>query len=661
MAKNKQQKKAKQPIKKAKQVKHKKAKTTNNSPAFWQKPWVIAVGISLLTFIIFLPALQNNFTNWDDVQYVTDNEMITSFSSENIHSMATKPVASNYHPLTMFTYALNYAVVGKDSAFFYILTNVVLHCLNTFLVFFFIFLLTNRTRIEVAIICALFFGIHPMHVESVAWISERKDVLYTFFFMLSSIAFLKYLVPSNTKREQITWYSITFLCFLLSLLSKPVAVVLPVVLLLIDFWKKRSLSWKLVVEKIPFFVGAIAFGLLAISTQSGTAIEDLETHTFLQKIMFASYGSMMYLVRFFFPFKLAAFYPFPIVSEGLSLEYQIAPFVVLLFLALTLISLKFTRNVVFGVGFFFVTIALVLQFIKVGAAIMADRYSYVPYIGLLFIIGMGFSCIWRSKHPKNTPLFKYGLVGLLAVYTLAFSYQSFGQIKIWKNSNTLWTQVIERYPLAKKAYNNRGEYYYDKKEFDKSLADYNVLLQLDKGYSSAYNNRGLIFYEKKQYAKALKDYNKAIALDKKYEEAYHNRGNANYSSNKYTEALADYNKSISLNPKNHRAYNNRANIYFMRGDYQEAIKNYTKTLTFDANHLQANLNRGITYYQLKEYKTALVDFNKAIQLNPKNGDPYLYISYIYNETGDNKNALTFAQKAKQLGKNVRADYLQGLQ
>src|SRR6187549_3709079 len=254
--------------------------------------WLL--GVLVITGICLLPMFNNGFTNWDDDVYVINNLVI---KTPDWKAIFTEPSAYNYHPLTMLTLAFNYAISGMEP-FSYHLVNWLLHILNTALVFLFIYKISGR-KIFVAAFTSLIFGIHPMHIESVAWISERKDVLYTCFFLLALLRYWSFL--ESDKRSKILF---CFIFFILSLLSKPAAIILPFVLLLLDYWHGRSFSWKVWVEKIPFLIFSLLFGLITIKVQAADAIVGFDTYPLW--------------TRFFVSYPLSAFHPYPSVdSPGL--------------------------------------------------------------------------------------------------------------------------------------------------------------------------------------------------------------------------------------------------------------------------------------------------------------------------------------------------------
>ncbi|MCH8331481.1 MAG: hypothetical protein IH946_08910, partial [Bacteroidetes bacterium] len=268
------------------------------STGFWIKLFLVAV----VTFSVLSPSLKNGFTNWDDTAYITDNNDLREFSLKRIF---TENVLGNYHPLTMLTYNVDYQLFGFDP-FYYHLDNLVLHSINAGLVFALLFILLGSWW--GALIGALLFGVHPMHVESVSWISERKDLLYTMFFVTGLICYLKY------QRNQGIWfkdpfYLLALILFLLSLLSKALAVSFPLVLLLLDYIKRREWGKVMWMDKIPFFVLSLLFGVIALVAQSESgSIQTYENYSFIDSFLISCYGLLAYIYKFFIPLQLSNLY-----------------------------------------------------------------------------------------------------------------------------------------------------------------------------------------------------------------------------------------------------------------------------------------------------------------------------------------------------------------
>jgi len=475
-----------------------------------------SVTIFLISLITYLPMTQNDFIRtWDDGIYVVDNVLLHDLSAQNIVNIFRygddfQKLINNYHPVTILSLALNYNSTGLSPAGFHI-TNMVLHSINGILVFLFVFLLSRR-RLWPAIISGFLFAVHPMHVESVAWVSERKDVLYTLFFLAGLIAYLKYL-----GEEKYWQLGLAFVFFLLSCLSKAMAVPFPVILLLIDYFRRRKLTWKLILEKIPFFMLALIIGMMSVHLQSISAINKFETFTIYQRIMHAAYGFVTYLKDFFFPSGLSAFYPYPaITSSGLlPLPFRAAPYVVLAFAAvITWLATRkddISRVIVFGILFYTFTLILVLQFLSVGKAIMADRYTYIPYIGIGFIVSMIVD--WLIQQKSSLKYTGYILIALIAISGTIFAFVTHDRTSVWKDDITLWSDAIQKYPDGRLnfIYEKRAERYLLTDQFESAMADYLTISANDPRNENALEAIGRI------YGKYYHDMGKAVEnLEKAY-------------------------------------------------------------------------------------------------------------------------------------------------
>jgi tetratricopeptide (TPR) repeat protein len=576
----------------------------------------IAIACALVvaaTIIAFLPSLGNNFVNWDDEEYVTGSTLVTGLSTEHLERIVTEPVKANYHPLTILTLAVDYRLWDLDP-FGYHATNLALHVLNTLLVFVLVLRLGGG-RLPAAVITALFFGIHPMHVESVAWISARKDVLYALLFLSALIAYTRF-VQQDMRR----YYWIAAGLFVLSVLSKPMAVVFPVVLILIDYWLGRRPCKVVFVEKIPLFALSLVFGIVALQTQAH-AMGDVARYTLTERLAFASYGIVAYLVKLLAPVKLSALYPYP--RGEIPGAFLLAPVIVLGILFAILWCVRRSKLVMFGMAFYFVNIALVLQFVSVGQAIMADRYSYLAYFGPLFIIGV----LYGKAADRATAGLKFVLAAGLCICAVLCIYLTFERCKVWENSEVLWTDVLKKHPESHVAHYNRGVYYRSRGNDDKALDDFDRALSLKSNYARAYNNRGAIRYRRGQNKLALEDFDRAIESSPDFAEAYFNRGRVHMAERADDLALRDYTLAVQLDPDLAAAYNNRASIYFKRGQFEQALE----------------------------------DFDRAVRLEPDNAGYRLNRSYCLDALGQTAMAYEDALRARQLGAEVDAQYLRRLE
>jgi hypothetical protein len=421
----------------------------------------------------------------------------------------------------------------------------------------------------------MIFAIHPMHVESVAWISERKDVLYTLFFLLSLMQYWKFLQSGKQKK---LW--LCFFLFVLSLLSKPAAIILPIILFLLDYWKRRPFHKKLIWEKIPFFLVAVIFTVITLKLQSVTAMTSLDVYPFWVRPFFACYVTMIYLLRFFIPYPLSSFHPFP-SPDNLGWAVYLSPVFVLALLFLLWFYRK-NRLVVFGVLFFFFNIILVLQLISIGFTIVSERYTYVAYIGLGFLVTM----LW-DKYIKEK-LVLPGRIVIILIF-LIFGFISFKRTQVWKDSDTLWTDVIKHYPKASLPRGERSQFNYNQalisdsakatplfmRVIEDCTEGINIDIALSKdsikmGARSKYYMRGNSYFKLKQYQKALADFDTCILINGNDHDLLNNRGSLlfNYFK-KYNEALSDFNRAIQISPEG-RYYLNRSICYYNLGNVENA-------------------------------------------------------------------------------------------
>lgn len=592
--------------------------------------------------MLYLPALSNGFTNWDDGEYILDNKYL-ALTAEHLPLLFTHNVVGNIHPLTMFSLGIDHAFGGTTDAFPYHLTNVLLHLLNVALVFF-LTLRLSRNQTVVALISALFFAIHPMHVESVAWISARKDVLYTAFFVGSLLWYLQY-------KERGHWwlYALAFLAALASGLSKPAAVVLPVIMLLVDFYQGRLSGIKIWLEKIPFFILSFAVGLVTIRAQSQAMHHD--SYSFGEKLVVGMYGYVTYILKAFWWGKMSPFYPYP--EDKFNLPGAFYAYVPLFLLVLGVAWWGFRKNrtVFFGLAFYTVTIALVLKVVTVGSAILAERYTYVPYIGLFFILG----CAFARLSPGFT---RQAAAAVLAFFAVACGYQTFQQTKVWKDTITLFTQAIDHYPEANLPYINRAGEYRTRKQYELSLKDYNMADKVEPNYMLGIKGRALLLFDMKRYAEALKDFETLIKAGSQEALIFGKCGACLTYLQRYQEAIERYDQGLVFNPDDGDIYNDRASNYFHLKEYDKAIADYTKSIELKADHTDMLRNRGATYLLMARYEAALADFDACIQKGNPPAVVHYYRSAALNKLGRKEDARAAAQLAASMGYVLPEGYLE---
>ena len=566
--------------------------------------WVWLCGILVLTFIVFIPSLNNALTNWDDPHYLNDNPLIRKLSVENIKRIFTEVFFGNYQPLHIFSYAVEYHFYKLNPAGYHT-TSVVMHLIVTALVYRFIFLLSGNSMI--ALLSALLFGIHPLHVESVAWAAERKDLLYGMFFVGALIMYVKYIKSGNKYR--LLFFS--FLLFTLSIFSKAMAASLPPVLVLIDIYFGRKISAKLVLEKVPFFALALLFGYISAHIASETGQVSLNVFTLPERILIANFNLLAYVCKLIVPVKLSSFYPYPARVDGhLAWYFYLAPVIVVSLLFMIVRSLKKTRVLFFGAGFFVATIILVLQLFPVGPTIISERYSYLPSIGFFFVGAWAF-----ERLIKNRPSAKVWLTSLAGAYCLFLSVNTYARCDIWKDSITLWTNVLQQFPNVGMALNNRGNIYgKEKGDLDRAMDDFNHSIQYDPLYENAYVNRGIVYCLRGKFDLAIQDFNKALQLKPDYFDARFNRAIAYMNTSQHEKAIEDFTILEATNKQDERVYMSRGRAYSLIKKYPEALNDLNRAIELNPEYPEAFYNRASVHYNIQRYQEAYTDVVRAREL-----------------------------------------------
>jgi len=602
--------------------------------------YILTLSVFVVTVIVYLPALQNNFVTWDDPDYIYENPNIRSFDVKFIKWAFLKFYFAYWHPLTTISYALDYAIWGLNP-FGYHLANVALHGLNTFLVAILVMRLVDiglyrrkvgnyseRISTTAGVATGILFGLHPLHVESVAWISERKDVLCAFFFLSSILAYIKYAttekkddfgMPFGNKK-----YLFTLLLFGLSLLSKPMAVTLPIVLLILDWFplgrlKKHTFN-KVSIEKLPFIFLSFGSAIIIYWAQlSGGAVTSLTVVPLFPRILVGLKAVVGYLEKMLLPVNLIPFYPYPDGHSITLFSYEyFVPLLLVAGITAGCFIVAYTKRKKIWLAlwlYYIVTLLPVLGIVKVGAQAMADRYTYLPSLGPFFLLGLAMALI-RDKLTSSDDyriVKRTAFVVIGALLIVSLSHLTLEQIHIWKNGDTLWSKEIEIDPRVELAYSNRGKYYTEVALFGKALSDFNQAVLLKPRSPKNYYNRGSCYMKLGFYEDARKDLAQAILLSPvPMFEYYNNRAIVYAKMDHLQEALFDYTQAINLKPGEADPYYNRGNAYARIGFYQAALSDYTRAIELSPfpNSDYYN-NRGVIYKRLGRFEEAFRDLSQA--------------------------------------------------
>lgn len=591
-------------------------------------------------FIAFYPVFSNDFTNYDDPQQLTENKDITALSLTNLRVIFSSFYVGMYQPFTTLCFAIVFKFFALKP-FAYHALSLLLHFINISLVFLLIKKLTEKR--EIVFTVTLLFALNPMQVEAVAWVSATSTLLFSLFFLLASINYLNFLEDKRSKR----YYYFSLLYFVFSLLSKSAAVTLPMLLLLFDYFKNTKITRKDILNKLPFFALSIAFGLITIvgRKDAGHIFDISKYYDIFDRIIIIFSSISFYITSIFIPFKLSAFHPYP-QKSGIILP--LAFYIMTLFLiAIIVFLIKVKRNnkeVRFGFLFFLLSISVMIELIPVGLQIVKERYMYVSCIGIYFAVFSYLFSIVKVKSIGKAAL-NFSIIALSVLF-LSISFQRSG---VWKNSFTLWNDVINKYPNVSSAYINRGNAYTLKNNYAKAISDYNKAIQLEPEAADAYMNRAVAESKLGNLEGALRDYDKAIAIGTVDDKMYAERAVLKIGLQDAEGALEDYGKAIELSPDNEKYYNQRGIVYGMTGKFVEAYDDFSKAIELDPDYADAYSNRGYSDLSLGNYNEAISDLSLAIQKNPNEARSYYLRGLAHELNNDLLSACVDMREAYSLG------------
>ncbi len=638
---------------------------------------IISLLLIIAAFTAFWQVTHSDFITLDDTAYVTENTHVQDgLTVEGILWAFTTGHAGYWHPLTWISHMVDVQLFGLQPGWHH-LTNLLFHLASTLLLFFGLHRMTKALW-QSAFVAAL-FALHPLHVESVAWVAERKDVLSTFFWMLTMGMYVSYVA-----RPGLTRYLTLLLCFALGLMAKPMLVTLPFVLLLLDYWPLQRLEQKkppqevrkslskdkttlpvkapvqpvdhwpsirpLLIEKIPLFALTVLFSIVTYFAQRhGGAVASLEVLTPGARIANAFVSYIAYVVKMLWPTNLAVFYPHP---RWWPL-WQVLGSVVLL-IAITVLAIRGAKKRPYAaVGWLWYvgTLVPVIGVVQVGAQALADRFTYIPLVGLFIIVA------WAVPELlKKWPYRKEALIALSALCLVCLFLVTWRQVGYWRNSIALYDHAVEVADGNTLIHDSRGAAYTNLGKYTQAIADFNKAIEINPRLAEAYDNRGVAYRLFGDYAQAIADLNKAIELNPRYGEAYYDRGVTYGSLGNRERAIDDFNKAIELNPRYGEAYNNRGVAYGSLGNRERAIDDFNKAIELNPRYGEAYNNRGVAYGLFGNYAQAIADFNKAIELNPRYGEAYYNRGAVFGSLGNRESAIDDIRAAARLGHEVARSF-----
>lgn len=655
--------------------------------------YYLAGSISLITLAVYLPALRNGFVNWDDNAYVYDNIRIRSLDLSFFRWALTDIKIAYWQPVALISHALDYAVWGLNPLGHH-LTSILFHAVNTSLVVLLIIkllgtagnintvrafekaplsgrnnipcpltFLNDRGLLIAGGVTGLLFGLHPLHVESVAWVTERKDVLYALFYLLGILSYIRYVSTSSpdagnvamqngcqemsppeaaqkvtqaavTEHGVSLWnkhYLMTVLLFILAIASKAMAVTFPAVLLVLDWYPfKRIRTYKqleaALKEKIPFILISLIVAVITfVAQESAGSVVSYEEIPIGYRVPVAFWSLMMYLRNMIFPLDLLPFYPYPDTVSYLSFKYSLA---ILLVAGITSVCIYLRRRQPFWLAawsYYVISLFPVLGLVQVSDCTMADRFTYLPSLGPFLVIGL--AAAWICE--KADLLKKWGVAVkrtsvIVALFLcIAMGYATVKQIAVWRSSTDLWNYVIGKIscdapmPAAMAVpHNNLGMEYLSQYRLDEALTEFNIALKLKPQFAAPHNNIGLIYADWNRIDDATNEYKAALGILPDYPIARNNLGNAYLLQNRIDDAINEYKTALQLQPGNTEAHYNLGNVYLNHGLLDDAMGEFRTAIVLNPYEPDVHNSLGTLFARQGRFDEALREFSVALDLNP---------------------------------------------
>jgi tetratricopeptide (TPR) repeat protein len=621
------------------------------------RPWFIALLLAGLTGLVFGQTVTFDFVSYDDPTYILESpRVLGGFSLDSVRWAFTTGYFANWHPLTWLSYFLDAELFGKDARGYHF-TNVLLHTANVVLLFAVLRALTAHsplltthhsplTNWQCAFVAAL-FAIHPLHVETVAWVSERKGLLSTLFALLAIWAYVQYV-----RRPRWTWYAAMLLAFVASLLSKQMMVTLPFVLLLLDYWplgrfSERRASWKrLVAEKLPLFGLMVLFSAIALAVQQrGRTVVPLEAIPFSLRLWNGVAAYLLYLSKTFWPVRLAPYYPHP----GESLSMVLVGVSALVLVAVSGLAVWQRRGrpyLLVGWLWYLGTLVPVIGLVQLARQQMADRYSYVPLVGVFVAVAWLLPSVVPARWAKARILETAG-VGIVVVLSV-FAWK---QTQHWRDSFALFEHLLaaaDPQPVAYRvsplvteaispgievtadgrrvmrirpahalAHNQLAIAFDQKGERETALSHLRAALEANPHAETAHINLGNILREEKRYDEAARHYQIALTVDPGSALAHMDYGNLLREMRRFDEAVAHLQTAVRLDPESALARYNLAVTFGEQGRFPEAIHQYQEALRIAPGNSQAHNNLGSALDEVGRFDLARYHYEQAIRLNPE--------------------------------------------
>jgi protein O-mannosyl-transferase len=603
-------------------------------------PWVVPVVLVLATAVAFLPTLDNGFVNFDDIENFLNNKAYRGLGLSQLRWMFTTVNLGGLIPLTWMTLGFDYVIWGMDPVGYH-LTSLVLHALGA-LVFYFVLLrllreagdsrLPDPTALRLgALLGALIFSVHPLRVESVAWVTERRDVLSGLFCLLTVLAYLRAWDTRDGERLGGKWYLASLGLFACALLSKSMAITLPIVLVLLDIYPLRRLrlsspdglraiARSLLVEKAPFAVLSLAcVAVTLVAARNNDAMSSLHDVSLLDRVFLSVHSLAFYLWKTVAPVNLAIMYELPERLDRTAWPFMAAWVLVI---AITAACLVFRHRLIALVIVwlaYLVMLAPVSGLVQVGRQMAADRYTYLPCLSWAVLCAAGFAWAWRKTAGPSgeSTRARSLLTGASALIVLALAALTWKQVEVWHDTETLWTHAAAASPSGR-AHENLGEVFQDRGQLTEAGAHFEKLVRIRPRYGPGHLYLGAVRAQQGRPDEAVREYEEAARLMPTSAVPHYNMGLALVAQNRTAEAIGHYREAVKLVPSYAVAHNNLGMALAEQGRLDEGVEHVREALKLDPESPGTYSNLGLLLARQGRAAEALRQLGKAVELDPGN-------------------------------------------
>lgn len=625
--------------------------------------------IVAITAVCYSTLYKNEFVTFDDGVLIRRHFLVSSEKTQPDWYFRYNFKNPHYKPLVFLSWRAEYLLFGDNPVPFH-LNNFLLHLLNSLLVFFIAIALFAKFNIPPdkqriwAFVFSVVFAIHPMHVESVAWATERKDVLYSAFFLAGWLSYIKHLETAKTKFLVFAVFAYVF-----TLMSKSMGITLVAVLVLTNWLYSPKMPAKSWMKILPFFVifvlALFVYGMFSNFSENAAGLTNQNIigansadelfagyPTLFKRAIFISFRMVLWILHTLIPVALSVMYPREQFLEFFGKTILLFP---VLIAALLFLAWKWRKKnimFVFGVLLFFVAISPAVAINEKGSGVfLPDRYTYLPSLGIyLALMGL----ILQSKIKAKS------IQVLTVVYLLFFGIQTIKQVKVWETSENLWNNTVKYFPDFPNALNSRGFYYMKAGEKQKALRDFNKALKNNRSFLGAYNNRCNLLFSMGKYNEALADVNILLLAKPDHVKYITTKAGILFKLNRTDEAIEASKRALAIDAESLESHKNLAIIYLKTRRFNESLPHWQKVIELEPENPYNYSDFGYVYLMLGKNQKALEAFSKAIQLKPDFADAYYNRSFVYNRLGDKTHALADALQGKKLGAKIPDSYINRL-